>query len=198
MSKSKRDIKLITEAQRGALSSPLRLEVVGLYARADLLSIADMAERMGVRAGSLYHHVSILEEAGILRRAGTRRKGKRDEALFELVEGVMGLGVVPGDEDAKEHARRTLASAFRMAERDFGEALEREDVVTEGPGRNVIATRVHTRVSPRTLARINKHLDAIFDIVTREASGNIEAEKEVDQYVSLTLALLPLRGRRKR
>ena len=198
MNKSKPDIKLITEAQRGALSSPLRLEIIGLYARADLLSIADMAESMGVRAGSLYHHVSILEDAGVLRRAGTRRKGKRDEALFELLEDVMGLGIEPGDEEAKEHARRTVASAFRMAERDFGEALAGEEVVAEGPGRNILATRIHTRVSPRTLASINKHLDAIFDMATRDASKSTKSARDDDQYISLTLALLPLRGRGKR
>ena len=195
MSKGKQDIRVITEARSGALSSPLRLEIIGLYARADLFSIADMAEGMGVRAGSLYHHVSILEEAGILRRAGTRRKGKRDEALFELVDDVMGLGVDPEDEGTKEHARRTLASAFRMAERDFSEALDRPDAVPEGPARNVFATRAHTRVSTRTLARINKHLDAIFDLATREAPKGKKAAEDEDQYISLTLALLPLRGR---
>ena len=51
---------------RAAVSSPLRLEILGLFVSAEPLAISDMAVLMNRSAGSLYHHVGILEEAGIL------------------------------------------------------------------------------------------------------------------------------------
>ena len=184
--------------QREALASPLRLEIVGLFGETRLLSIADMAARMGVRASSLYHHVSILEHVGLLQRAGTRRKGKRDEALFEAVHGVLELAIDSADADAKAQVLRTVVAALRMAERDLAHALERPDVCTEGAARNLLATRAHLRASPRVLARINRHIDAIIDLLSsddaRSAKGR-EQEASDAQHISLTLALSPMKGR---
>lgn len=188
----------LTPDQSRALASPLRLEVVGLFSRGARLSIADMAEHMGVRAGSLYHHVRILEGAGLLRQAGTRRKGKRDEALFEPVRTLLEVPLENAGEPRGEHARRAVAAAFRMAERDFVHALDREDLLTEGDSRNLFATRAHFLASPRLLARINKHLDAILDVLAREGARRVKRGDPPPEgrHMSLTLALLPLRSRR--
>lgn len=187
----------LTPEQARALASPLRLEIVGLFGGERRLSIADMAERMGVRAGSLYHHVGRLESVGILRRDGTRRKGKRDEALFTVALEVLELELDTKDAEANDRARRAIGSAFRMAERDFSCALERDDLRIEGEDRNFIAARFHLRASPRVLARVNKHLDAVYDLLVREGGRRRPKPGPDDQYLSLTFALLPLRNRRQ-
>lgn len=184
--------RVLTRDQREVLASPLRIEIVGMFSYRDELSIADMAERMGVRAGSLYHHVGLLEKVGLLRRTGERRKGKRDEALFGLVHRYLEVPLEPED---GEDTRRTVAAAFRMAERDFAHALGRDDIRTEGPDRNLIATRAHVRASPRLLARINKHIDAILDVLEKEQAKQPKRPHPEGRHVSLTLALLPMRGR---
>ncbi|MEN8007802.1 MAG: hypothetical protein ABFS42_12355, partial [Candidatus Krumholzibacteriota bacterium] len=99
-----------------------------------------------------------------------------------------------GDEDLVEHAVKTMGSAFRMVEKDLAAALVSDKSITEGPQRNMFATRMHLRASPRILARINKHLKAIEDIITSEVAGK-QKESPSDQHLSLTMALLPLRGR---
>ena len=71
-----------SELQRNALSSPLRLEILGLFTEQKPLAISDMARLMGRKAGSLYYHLELLEAAGFVERTGTRPKGKRFEALF--------------------------------------------------------------------------------------------------------------------
>lgn len=180
-------------ARQAALASPLRLEILGLFTDGEPLAIADMAALMGRSAGSLYYHVGLLEDAGLLRRTGTRPKGKRHEALFLPAAARFELEAEKGGE-AAELARRTMATAFRMAERDFAAALERDDCVTEGPERYVLAARMHLRASPRLLADLNRHLDAIDELLRREASRSPDPSPD-DRHLSLTLALLPLRGR---
>jgi len=182
--------------QRTALASPLRLEILGLFTSPEPLAIADMAGLMGRPAGSLYHHVGILEKAGLLHRAGTRPKGKRYEALFLPVATRIEVAAPRGDESAANHVVKTLASAFRMAERDLGAALRSGDSLTEGPDRNLFATRMHLRASPKLLARINKHLKAIEDLLATEAA-KAHKPSPGDQHLSLTIALLPLKGRDK-
>lgn len=180
--------------QQKALASPLRLEIIGLFAGSDALAISDMAARMGRPAGSLYHHVGILENAGMLQRVGTRPKGKRYEALFKPAASRIEMEAKPGDADAAGHARRALSAAFRMAERDLEAALKRDDLELEGPGRNILVTQTHMRVPPRLLARLNKHLQAIEKLLGSEAGKDPQPTPE-DQHLSLTIALLPIRGR---
>ena len=182
--------------QRTALASPLRLEILGLFTSPEPLAIADMAGLMGRSAGSLYHHVGILEKAGLLQRAGTRPKGKRYEALYLPVASRIEVAVPRGDDSAVNHIVKTLASAFRMAERDLGAALRSGNSLTEGPDRNLFATRIHLRASPKLLARINKHLKAIEDLMASEAAKAQKPSPD-DQHLSLTIALLPLKGRDK-
>ncbi len=182
--------------QRVALASPLRLEILGLFTGGEPLAISDMAEFMGRPAGSLYHHVGLLEKAGLLNRTGTRPKGKRHEALFLPV--AHGIEMEASDTDGSwaDHAVKTMASAFRMAERDLRAALGGGNCVTEGPARNVFATRMHVRASTQLLADVNKHLKAIEDLLRAEVARGPRPSPD-DTHLSLTLALLPLVGRGK-
>ena len=182
--------------QRAALASPLRLEILGLFTAPEPLSIADMAQLMGRAAGSLYHHVGILEKAGLLGRVGTRPKGKRHEALFQPVASRIEMEVPTGDAEAAEHIVKAMASAFRMAERDLAAALQDGDICRQGPERNLMAGRMHMRASPKLLAGINKHLQAIEKLLTVEAAKAPKPSPD-DQHLSLTMALLPLKGRGK-
>lgn len=180
--------------QRTALASPLRLEIIGLFTGPEPLAISDMAPLMGRSAGSLYHHVGILEKAGLLVRAGTRPKGKRHEALFRPAASRIQMEARPADGDGDSLVVKTMASAFRMAERDLEAAISEGNCRTDGSDRNLFAFRMHLRASPRLLAKLNKHLKAMEDLLVAEASKEGKPSPD-DQHLSLTLALLPLKGR---
>lgn len=180
--------------QRAALASPLRLEILGLFTHDDALSIADMAELMGRKAGSLYHHVGIMERAGLLRRVGTRPKGKRHEALFQPTAGRYEVEAPAGEEEAIVHAVKAMASAFRMTERDLEAALRDGTGRRDGNDRNMFAGRLHLRASPEMLAAINEHVEAIIELLQAKASGPDEPSAD-DEHLSLTIALLPIKGR---
>lgn len=184
-----------SDERLAALASPLRLELVGQFTDPGPLSISDLAARTGRPATSLYHHVRILEEAGILLPAGTRPKGKRFETVYRLAENSMELGVETDDAAAVAQACKAMATSLRMAERDFRAAFARDDLCAEGSGRNILSLRVHMRASPDVLAELNGHLESIRKLMLTHAEAD-DATGPDDQFLSLTLALAPLRGRR--
>jgi len=180
--------------QRAALASPLRIEILGLFTHADDLSIAEMARLMGRKAGSLYHHVGILEKAGFVKRTGTRPRGKRHEALFGLTANRFEVGAPTGEDEPIDHAVKAMASAFRMSERDLEAALRDRTARKEGDDRNLFAARLHLRASPELLAKINGHIEAIMELLQSEAASCADPSDD-DEHLSLTLALLPIKGR---
>ncbi len=195
MSKTKSTtIQVTGSAQRSALASPLRLEILGLFTNPEPMAIADMARMMGRTAGSLYHHVGLLEKAGLLTRTGTRPKGKRHEALFRPTASRIEFDASAGTDEVIGQVVKALSSGFRMAERDLEAALVSGNCRTDGPSRNLFATRMHMRASPKLLAGVNKHLKAIEDLLLAE-SGRDPKPSPDDEHLSLTLALLPIKGR---
>ena len=182
-------------ARREALASPFRLELIGLFGQEDELSVSDLAARTGRPATSLYHHVRVLEEAGILQEVGTRPKGKRFESVYAVAESMIGIAHDPADPSSKQKIDRTVKSAFRSAARDLVAALDRDDLQTEGPQRNIFSLVLNSRVSPDLLEKINDRLRALEELVAEQCAHDPGPTPD-DQFLSLTIALAPIRGRR--
>jgi hypothetical protein len=81
-----------------------------------------------------------------------------------------------------------MGAAFRMAERDLEAALE-----SAPADPRLLGMRAHFRAPPRVLKQVRRHLQAALEIVQREARRG--AGRKQGPLYSLTLALLPLRGR---
>ena len=185
--------KIENKSQRAAVASPLRLEIMGLFVSADPLAISDMAAVMNRPAGSLYHHVRILEQAGILRQTGTRPKGKRHEALYLPTASRFEYDTA-GEEDAIASAVKLMATGFRTAERDLEAALQSDSRPMKGPNPDLFAFRLHSRASPELLAKINNHMHAVLELMTPNEKTSSKFGPD-DQHISLTIALLPIKGR---
>ena len=179
-----------TREQREALTSPLRLEILGQFAEPTPLSVRDLAQRMGRTPHSIYYHVHLMARVGLLREVGQRREGgPRSEALYQPVRNTFALDAAePG---AGSAIQRTMAAAFRMAERDLESALESAGRRPPADSR-LLGTRAHFRATPRVLKEVRRHLQAAMDVVQREAR---RGSSQAAPLYSLTLALLPLRGR---
>ncbi len=182
--------------QIAAIASPLRMELLGLFTHTESLAVADMADLMGRPAGSLYYHVEILESVGLLERCGKRPKGKRFETLFRIAASRIDVTPAADDPEAVKQTVKIMAAAFRMAERELDAALRDPSRVTDGPGRNLLATHLHLRLSPDKLAELNDHLRTIEKLLSPDPAVPAEPAPD-DQHLSLTLALLPIKGRNK-
>ena len=197
MSKKPRKPKVFIireDEQRRAVASPLRLELFGLFTDGEPLSVATIAERMGRPATALHYHVRVLEKAGLLRRVGRRQSGRRPEALYLPVADAFKMEQ-PRDapEEVAAMALKTLATAFRMAERDMRAAMGDPGTKSTGPYRNIFGGRIHCRLGKKDLAELNRLLRKIEKMLwtnhkTRKPSSD-------DSFVSFTVALMPLRNR---
>ena len=185
---------LRSDEQRRAIASPLRLELIGLFIDPEPLSVAQIAERMGRPATAIHYHVRLLEKAGLLRRAGAQRSGSRNEALYRPVADVYKLDEPLDPESGDGEASvKTLSMAFRMAVSDMKAALEDTSTRDSGPRRNFLGGRFHCRLSRADLAQLNRHLRAIEKMLSR--ADKTHELSPSDTFISLTLALMPLRNR---
>jgi len=176
------------------MTSPLRMEILTQFSANRPLSTREIAERMGRPVTGMHYHVRVLEEAGLLVRAGERHEARRPEALFHPVARRFELRAGQGHQDTDKVALKTVSSAFRLAERDMEAALATDGPRRDGPQRNFLAMRMPLRVRPRDLDRLNAQLNRLMDIVL-EISGRDEIPDDAKEFCSLTLALLPLRKR---
>ena len=76
------------------------------------------------------------------------------------------------------------------------DALESGRGRKEGPDRNLVAFRLQGQVCPETLETVNEHIDAILSVLSDTCGKSMEGDDT--EFISLTLALMPLRGRNPR
>ena len=152
MSRRQKSYLIESAAQRTAVSSPIRLEILGQFTSPGGMSIAEIAERLGRPAATLYYHFRILEKVGLLVRTGSRPGTKKPEALYEPVANRFEFAVKQDSQSAVGAAIKTLSLAFRMAERDLESALKSGTARTSGKHRIAIAGRLHCRTTRSTLA----------------------------------------------
>ena len=146
---------LRTEEHRRAVASPLRLELLGLFVDRESLSVAEIAELMGRSATGIHYHVRVLEKAGLLRRAGRNKSGRRPEALYLPVADLFKMEQTrDASEEVAAAALKTMATAFRMTERDMKpvqtkpcrtqplSARHREVVVARSPNSGAVSGRL--------------------------------------------------------
>ncbi len=180
--------------QRRVLTSPIRLEILGHFTTSDPLSVSDIAARMGRPATAVYYHVHQLERVGLINRVGSRPSGKREEALFRPVADQFDLTPDRTKRDQVKDALATMGAAHNMVARDMEASLKDYTGRFEGADRNFIALRMHGRLSRKSLAKANKHIDALIELFMEEPSTPETADTE---FISLTTALMPLRGRQE-
>ena len=173
--------------QRAALTSPLRLEILEHFLFAGPASVDEVAARMGRAPDSLYYHVRMLVKVGLLRPRGSRKSGKRAKTLYAVVARRIELPCRPGSAALTESTMKTMASAFRMAEREMHASLEGGRFEEQGRYRNFYAGRLRSDLSRAALAEVNRHLNAIEDIFSRE----FKTAPIKGTSCSLTVALLP-------
>jgi DNA-binding transcriptional ArsR family regulator len=186
--------KISGSQQLHAMTSPLRLEIIGQFTSGQPLSVREIAERIGRPPSGIHYHIGLLERAGLIVRAGERRVGRRNEALYR--PSAARFELASGGRERDDAALKAMSSAFRMAERDMEAALRQSSANHDGDQRTFHAMRVHLRLSPSDLKKLNTQLDRLMKIVY-DVSAREEIPDSATEFCSLTLALLPLRDRDK-
>ena len=103
--------------QIAALESPVRQEVVDTIQATGPCSALEIAELMGRPADALYYHIRRLVAVGLLVPLEIRRRGRRDETVYDLAGHPLVLRY-PTHRDPLTHPLTRLArSLLRTADR---------------------------------------------------------------------------------
>ena len=176
-------------AQVRALAHPLRLRLLGLFGERPRTT-KQAAQVLGQPPTRLYHHVAVLERAGLLRLRETRANRGTTEKYFETVASMFesplpksGRARTSGKDQAAlgmmlfDEARNELVRALAECDADAPETLP-------------LAMRVVGLLTPAAAARLKKDLLRMLPWLKRERVRAEKSNRKLKRY-SLTIALLP-------
>jgi DNA-binding MarR family transcriptional regulator len=152
-----------------ALASPVRVEVLEQLRASGPTSIADLAQELGRTPHSLYYHVHALEQAGLLRRRGTRRTARRDEVVYERIADAIALAYAPSSETGTAAVESAGRAVLRRAERVFARAIrERLIECPAGESDGFVASR-KAWLTPKGIAEVRRLFQRLDSVLARES-----------------------------
>ncbi|WNG40677.1 winged helix-turn-helix transcriptional regulator [Archangium minus] len=170
-----------------ALTSPARHEVLGALAEGPA-TVRVLAERLGRSRQALYHHLDVLERAGVVQVAGEVGEGRGREKVYGVRPEGLQLTDAPASRGEVRAAVRASQAMLRLTAREVAAAILASGLRRDGPERELVAVRAKVRLSPQKLRQLNEHLDAIHTVLTSTA----DAGKE-DALYAVTLVLTSAR-----
>ncbi len=146
------------------LGDPLRLEM--LETLFEPRSVTEVADLVRVPRTRLYHHVKLLEEAGLIRVVSTRDVGALTERLYQ----VTAKSIRPSErflDEAipKERAEAMLTALFGATRADFVRAVDegRASLREEKDRRRVSLARRLLTLTPERLTEFVDAVEALID-----------------------------------
>lgn len=178
---------LLTQNQLESLTSPIRLAIVQRLEIEREATAREIADRMGRPVTALYHHLQLLEDAGVLRVVGERKGSRRPESIYALMADQLSTSGVA----KTQKGRDTLGqAAIRVADaggRAFSRAMAQTEPRFEGRHRNAMVRYFVLRANSRKLAELNRLIDAL-DAAASDPSDDGEE-------IQLTWLLTPMPSR---
>jgi hypothetical protein len=177
--------------QIALLASPVRQDIVDtLEALGGEADVASVAAQLGRSADGLYYHFELLAEAGLLQRLDPFDGARR----YRIGRGKGGALKLDYGDDARsrEAVGRVVDKLLQAARRDFRKGLARDEVVADGPERQLWAGRTQGWLNRRELAEANRLLLRLQQLM----QGPRQPGR--DQLLSLSFVLAPLEAKAPR
>jgi DNA-binding Lrp family transcriptional regulator len=184
-------VVLKTARHLETVAHPLRLEILERLQLDGPDSIAGLAKKLDRRPNALSYHVLLLERAGVLTRAGSRRSGRRDEAIYDLAAASIALGIDPRSSPMRRAATRSAGVVLRMAHREIRRALEDGMCSAAAMAGRPLGRRVKAWLTDEDLSRVQQRLDQI----ERDLERGLRRKR--GRPYALTVVLVPLGPERK-
>lgn len=184
-------------ARLRALAHPLRFRVFQEFA-GHRRTTRQVAEILGEPPTRLYHHVNLLERAGLLRLVETRPNRGATEKYYEVAAPRAGARrrASPGTAAARRAQAELASLVFDEARLELLAAIESHGA-GGGAGAKDVTTVARTLLTggPAQMIRLRKQ---IIDLIRRHARaqkrGAARAATDGADCWSLTFAILPRRG----
>lgn len=176
--------------QLRALASPVRQELVDLLARTGPTSAAELGALIGRPADGLYYHLRELQRVGLISPAGSRKRGRRREAIFRSAYREPSLVHDPSPQGNSPAVTTIIGSMLRLGARDFRKAVGLPRVRTHGPYRELWGLRVTGWLTPDEIVEVNRRIVSLQNAVARPRSRG--------KLYAITILLTPLEHRARK
>jgi DNA-binding transcriptional ArsR family regulator len=153
------------DAQLRSLTSARRQDILDRLTASGPASVREIARMIGAQPSALYHHVKQLLALGLVVPAGHRVVRRKREALYATPAPRMRWIKALAEPRHRELFVEIAAAMCRQLNRDFGDGSRSDRARASGPARNWSVARLVGAPTPRTLARINRHLAAIAELL---------------------------------
>ena len=173
-------IKTVEELR--ALRSPIRIRVLNLLQKLGEASVSILADRIGIKTESLYYHVNVLLDIGLIELSRERETGRRPEAIYAPIAPHYRI-----DEKNKDpEFLRELVAMYRSQIRHADQAIE-DAIMSEadstGPRSKTLVRQYEVSLRPFKADRLRRLLGTVDEFL-------VEADdpKGSEQY-TLTLVM---------
>jgi DNA-binding transcriptional ArsR family regulator len=135
--------------------------------------VKELARHLGGKAVSLYYHVDALENAGLIKAAKKRRKGRPMERLYEAVAREVVIDPSQRSPNFLAALRDAYQAVLRASARHLDKALHAERG-RNGPRRNTMVLETRARLGPRDLDELRARIDALHRFAAARRSRGAE------------------------
>lgn len=118
-------VTTLTLAQVRALASPVRQRILEVLIRDGVRSVGDLCDDLGTPRSTLYHHVRLLHEVGLIVDRGSRATRTRPERIYGALGGRMRLES-SGDPAYRSAVLRLYDTHFSTLASRLEASLERD------------------------------------------------------------------------
>ena len=148
------------------------------------VSVAEIAAALRRPADALYFHLRTLQRAGLVKKAGSRRRGGRLEALYRTISPELFLHYEPASAMNRRAVTAIVSSMLRLGVRDFRRAFGRSEVVVSGPQRELWAWRKAARLTLPQVAALNRQI--------QDLAHSMSQPQGKGRLFGVTVLLVPL------
>jgi len=176
-----------------ALSHPLRMRIIETLAASDPMTTKQVADALGEKPTRLYHHVGLLQKAGLIRLTHTQQNRGTTEKYYEPIakqfRADADLFADESPENQKSAYRPMIRTIFdntssemlRLVEsNDFNEQLEEEGLLSY----------LEMHIPQKNVEVVRDKLKGVLDYL--ESLDESEFGDEELREMRLTIALYPL------
>jgi len=155
--------------QFDCLMSARRMDIVDQLANVGAKSIRELAKLVGAKPSALYHHMELLQKVGLIEEAGTRVVNRRQEQLYKTLGTKLKYDLPIEKPEARNIFKRLGSAQCRQTDRDFARGVQSDNVVIDGPDKNLLIFRLVGAPDQEALAKINSHIESIAALMWESA-----------------------------
>jgi DNA-binding transcriptional ArsR family regulator len=174
-------------AQLNALAAPARQEICDCLSVAGPSTVSELAEHLGRPADAMYFHLKRLLKAGLVIEVDQEKSGRHVSTRYDVVGRPLKLSYRKSNQ---KQVKKVIGAATRAGLRDFEHAYaELGEQQVEGR-RDLWAGRAKGWLSKQDIAEVNRHLEAILEVLLRSKPGSGETTRR--RLYALTFLLSPV------